>query len=680
MAVSAENASKFRQFIVTVVKNGEVWGVVMPNGWLSMIESWRNQGRNCYGFWSSREAAERVAAERAMAKRISVHAKRVLLQSFLHDLLEEFIQDEDSIAMDWDTGEGPQASAKDLKDLIEKTARTLKREIPEPPPLYSSDCVVSRTPGAITFSVDDVTPVTERLAEEKIYAAVRKRLKSELESCCDYHSDVVAGVGYHPLIAAAHLAFCDHRPLVLSPDMIWLAIAQGVSTHIQNNAELLRGHFVNHQGKETLSVECPSFVKGTPENPWGEVIDAFSAQIRRHVGEQNHALFVSNFSTTGPVERIASEVVMMEALQHYFDYVAVCVCGIPSITLEGSTQDWENLRARLEHLRLLGLEWWLEHLEPICNEFVNASRGQICRKHWHRIYKKVEVYGGEVINGWLAKLFPYSDKGRQRNRLLNGEGIRSSELPTGIAKAPFQFRVGPRDAPIDFPMEFVAGFFGVSQNRETLALRPKIGWAVRDADRFDQLLHQISTAHELIPPVKSDPPRSLYGSCGEVVRFHDRCDGANLFIAADGEPHFRILGAQEREGLDLFRKKGELDFRRLTAEEMYSADGERHGWIVICRTRDKSFFALDDRPEDGRVDRQKLRWRIVYVPGGNITHADKCPVVAYAFTEFLDLILKNGARPFVPDVKCLSYEQALKAEEQRKIDYFNRPEKETEDA
>ena len=32
-------------------------------------------------------------------------------------------------------------------------------------------------------------------------------------------------------------------------------------------------------------------------------------------------------------------------------------------------------------------------------------------------------------------------------------------------------------------MEFVGGFVGVAQDRETLALRPEIGWAVLEANQ-----------------------------------------------------------------------------------------------------------------------------------------------------------------------------------------------------
>jgi hypothetical protein len=42
------------------------------------------------------------------------------------------------------------------------------------------------------------------------------------------------------------LAYAGHRPVALSPDMIWLMICQGVAHHINANAEQLRPQFVKH--------------------------------------------------------------------------------------------------------------------------------------------------------------------------------------------------------------------------------------------------------------------------------------------------------------------------------------------------------------------------------------------------------------------------------------------------
>src|SRR6266511_3325760 len=59
----------------------------------------------------------------------------------------------------------------------------------------------------------------------------------------------------HGFVAAVLHAYNNHQHLSLTPDDIWLTIAQGVSDHININAEKLRYEFVNHKGKKTLSVE-----------------------------------------------------------------------------------------------------------------------------------------------------------------------------------------------------------------------------------------------------------------------------------------------------------------------------------------------------------------------------------------------------------------------------------------
>lgn len=50
-------------------------------------------------------------------------------------------------------------------------------------------------------------------------------------------------------------AYADHRPFVLSPDMIWLLISQGFAQHVNANHESLRKYFVDFSGKQSLVVQ-----------------------------------------------------------------------------------------------------------------------------------------------------------------------------------------------------------------------------------------------------------------------------------------------------------------------------------------------------------------------------------------------------------------------------------------
>ncbi len=81
-------------------------------------------------------------------------------------------------------------------------------------------------------------------------------------------------------------------------------------TFINENSKQLGHHFVTHSGKDSLFVRRDDFLRGSPENPWDEIIDEFSGQIGERVGPKQ-GLIVSDFSTTGKVERVASEIVLM---------------------------------------------------------------------------------------------------------------------------------------------------------------------------------------------------------------------------------------------------------------------------------------------------------------------------------------------------------------------------------
>ena len=118
-------------------------------------------------------------------------------------------------------------------------------------------------------------------------------------------------------------------------------------------------------------------------------------------------LFLPSFSTTGPVERAAAEVVLLDAMQSYFDYQFRTMCGIPAITLEGTQEDWKALAERVQGFKEFGLGSWLKVLAPILRQFVRASQGNVDPTFWRSIYKFNSQSGGPVITGWITAFFPY---------------------------------------------------------------------------------------------------------------------------------------------------------------------------------------------------------------------------------------------------------------------------------
>lgn len=351
-----------------------------------------------------------------------------------------------------------------------------------------------------TFAVSKVSPATEPLRELPYHHAVANFVRRPVESCSRYHGRLVAHVVSHPLIAALHEAFASHRPLCLSPDIIWLTITQGLAVHVNQNAERLRHHFVANEGKVKIEVRRDDFIKGSPENAWPEVFSEFSGKIQAHIG-QAHALIVADFSTTGPVERAASEVALLDSMQSYFDYALHTACGIPSITLEGTAEDWGTISDRVQQFAQFDLDWWIRPLRRILEKFIDAASGKVDQKFWDSIYKYrgPKGSGSPRITGWVSAFFPYV-------KTLNGTFHRNRSLGAGFSKGRDTIPALPCKAPFKwkylqttYDMEFIGGLIGVSQDPRSLSLRPEIGWAVRETRSSGKFMPQSSDSWKCDP-------------------------------------------------------------------------------------------------------------------------------------------------------------------------------------
>lgn len=341
----------------------------------------------------------------------------------------------------------------------------------------------------ITFQVDDVKQ--NEFNSKYLKAGFDKKTVSGLVGlgveASSISEDSYLGTT-HNLISAINTAYDQHLPLALSPDMIWLMISQGLSTHITNNAEQLRHQFVNFEGKQELIVYENGFSKGSSSNNWPHMFGQFSDKIAEYIGKKRD-LIVNNFSTTGPVELAASEVVLMEAMSKYFDYTCRTYCGIPSITLLGEVEDWENILARVRNISEFDLSWWADVLEPIAQEFVNAAKGNANPNYWRNIYKTGGGSGGPFISGWITNLFPYlTDRSggfTRRNEFISKSGYHhrhtSDQFPTGMAKVPFKWEYYLTE----YKMELAAGFTGFRMVDETLV--PQLGWFVRDTELMTEV-------------------------------------------------------------------------------------------------------------------------------------------------------------------------------------------------
>ncbi|CAG8786376.1 841_t:CDS:1, partial [Acaulospora morrowiae] len=175
----------------------------------------------------------------------------------------------------------------------------------------------------------------------------------------------------HGLAGAIYHAYNEHQHLRFTPDDVWLTIAQGVSQHINYNAEKFRSKFVRHEGKKQISIFAGDILQLSNNfitGDWPKAINRLVIATDEHVKERNlSSLLECNFSTTTSISQTASRIVLLEALKAYFSYKFCTMCGIPKVTLEGTLEDWIKIEEKVKNLRKLSLEmdFWLDRLDPV---------------------------------------------------------------------------------------------------------------------------------------------------------------------------------------------------------------------------------------------------------------------------------------------------------------------------
>lgn len=301
-------------------------------------------------------------------------------------------------------------------------------------------------------------------------------------------------------------AYAGHYSVILSPDAIWTLISQGFCHHISLNTEKLKDKIVNHEGKMEISV-ISEYDLYSPLMNWDTLLNGFDIQIAENTKGNIADIMRADFSTTGNTERITSQVTLMSAVKSYFDFAAIhTICGIPTITIEGTPDDWRKIIKKVESLRDYDLSWWVDDLKPILQEFVNASEGNVNKDFWQNIVKKDRpesmkngagcgVKDATKFDGWFLKFMPFDKDGRTPDAVVYG---RNDMLPS-VVSAPFTYIVKDATGNIisKTPMEIMSGFVGIDVNENTYTMRPHIGWMVSEKNNKG-IAEKIQNSMEII--------------------------------------------------------------------------------------------------------------------------------------------------------------------------------------
>lgn len=356
-------------------------------------------------------------------------------------------------------------------------------------------------PKGVFFAVSDVDVAKSFLKVDSAKCVFENKIGKEILFFPEVHADLeLVGSPNNGLIQTIQECYDNHRPLILSPDIIWLAICQGVSIHINENFDSLESVIFIKNKPDKIVIRNDSLEYSGKH--WTELVESFSVESKKYTKSDFYSFFVSEFSTTTPIEKAAYQITLLESYKKAFEYVGETGCGIPSIMIAGSPKDWEKILNKISMLDNIGLASWRKSLKPIINEFLLASKGKINKEFWQDIYKNATEYNAFYISGWIVKFFPYIKeldvltgsfddlRGETKmteifksNPFLEGDNFLLSTLstdnfPSGIAKINVTWKNYFKNT--EKNMEVYSGFFAIQQFDDK-SLMPIISWAICDS-------------------------------------------------------------------------------------------------------------------------------------------------------------------------------------------------------
>jgi hypothetical protein len=273
---------------------------------------------------------------------------------------------------------------------------------------------------------------------------------SDIDSVTVYPAD-------NGFIRAAITAYNHHHHFVLRPDDIWFSILIQFALYVNANAETLRSTFVSHEGKKKLVL----VTEGTLHTfDWSIFAIQMTKLLSQNINDPDlRAWILPSFSTTTPTDTVTASIMMMGTLQKYFDYSGKLGCGIPTVTLLGTKEDWQDILSRIPKFASFGPEPTLfgKLLTQVLEHFIASFEHPTSKdtiSFWSRICHV--NHGGSAdpqLSGWLTTFLFWDDEGkslygllakksnysRQPGCELNGvqfHRVGMSEIPSGSCSVP----------------------------------------------------------------------------------------------------------------------------------------------------------------------------------------------------------------------------------------------------
>jgi hypothetical protein len=233
-----------------------------------------------------------------------------------------------------------------------------------------------------------------------------------------------------------------------------------VSNCINQHAEVFRDVFVNHTGKKKLVVKTASVFN------WNHLLELMNQRIDENV--KSDLGLEPTFTTTTRVTQSVAALTKMASFKKYFTYGWVMCCGIPTVDLTGTLEDWLQLREKVSKVTKLitsqdHMVNWSKHVMALLDRLIqtyqvgNGILPNRLQQFWSRIVTFVPYGSGSqrYISGWCKVLLPGNqyDQFPEHCHVQEEWDVLAADPPAGEAEL--------NDHGLEYDLYCMSGFVGM---------------------------------------------------------------------------------------------------------------------------------------------------------------------------------------------------------------------------
>jgi len=250
-------------------------------------------------------------------------------------------------------------------------------------------------------------------------------------------------------IRGAIQAWSDHLHLIIGPELVWLTILTQLTFYMRTHPAEVRDVY-DFDSRPPVSM-------GEPPDWYLITVSFYGSVMNRFKSEAAYEFLRPYFSTTNDDHLLTTHFILLGFEKTEFVFERPILCGLPSVTLQGTLTDWEDLLHKLDHFHTLGPEVvpYKARLEPVLKRFIATFKepeSEASKEFWNQmvIAEKSDECGAAPLNisGWITSFLFWNVDGTPYAR-ENGSftldsysypSLNIRTLPSGYAKTPFILR------------------------------------------------------------------------------------------------------------------------------------------------------------------------------------------------------------------------------------------------